>query len=258
MLVRSILVSLQGIRESIRFLTRIPLGAGAPTPEGLRWAPAHFPGVGLALGLLGVGLYALLGPLSSVQRVLLISGILLLVTGAFHEDGLADTADALGGAFTRDRILDILKDSRIGTFGAVALFIVMSLRVALLQDSMSACPWIFVAGQAFSRVPPVWMMRLMPYVTRDAEGRSRVLMGVQAPQVAVATIWGSVALCGVMTSVGSSPLRGGVAVLSSLLVAFYLSARFRVRLGGITGDFLGATQQLCEVAFYLGWALCPS
>jgi adenosylcobinamide-GDP ribazoletransferase len=93
---------------------------------------------------------------------------LALVTGAFHEDGLADTADALGGAFDREKLFAILKDSRIGSFGATALILVLLLRIAALAKLGPMAAGGLLLGQTLSRTTPVWMMAALPYATPAA------------------------------------------------------------------------------------------
>ena len=145
---------LRGFRTAFIFLTRIPVGGKDYREADWRWSTAWFPAVGACLGF---GLAALwitcqtLGPLPSA---FLVTGVSMLLTGGFHEDGLADTADAMGGAYTRERLLEILKDSRIGAFGAMALFVALGLKVALLAQLNAAAPIALVITECLSRVVP--------------------------------------------------------------------------------------------------------
>jgi adenosylcobinamide-GDP ribazoletransferase len=179
----------------------------------------------------------------------------VLLTGAFHEDGLADTADALGGASEREKVLDILKDSRVGTFGAAALFLSLGLRVALLERLGAFAAIALVLAHGLSRAPPVWLMWALPYVSRDEVSKSKQIARAGRGQVLVATFWGALLL-------GISLLAGWMTPSVVIWTAGALAAvallcgwRFRARLGGLTGDFLGAAQQIAECSVLLVCAL---
>jgi adenosylcobinamide-GDP ribazoletransferase len=175
-----------------------------------------------------------------------------LLTGAFHEDGLADTADALGGAYDRDRLFAILKDSRIGSFGAAALVMSLVLRVCLLARLGPAAPLALVMVGAASRVPPVWLMAALPYVT-TGDARSRPLTRGGAAQAVMATALAAGLLGAVHTALSPVAVLAMVAV--SLAAVLLCGWRFHARAGGITGDFLGATQQVSEAGLLLALIL---
>jgi adenosylcobinamide-GDP ribazoletransferase len=238
----------RGLRAAVVFLTRVPAG-GFPYREAeWRWAPAWFPVVGGGVGAVAGGvawLAAGAGPLVAGALAVIAS---LLVTGAFHEDGLADTADALGGAYDRERLFAILKDSRIGSFGGAALVMSLVLRVALLARLGPAAPLALVLAGAASRVPPVWLMAALPYVS-GSEARSRPVTRAGPAQAAVATALAALMLGGAHAAL--SPVAGLAMVAVSLGAAMLCGWRFQARAGGITGDFLGATQQVCEAALLL-------
>jgi adenosylcobinamide-GDP ribazoletransferase len=242
----------RALRAAIVFLTRVPAG-GFPYQEAeWRWAPAWFPLVGAGVGAVAGGvawLAAGAGPFVAAALAVIAS---LMVTGAFHEDGLADTADALGGAYDREKLFAILKDSRIGSFGGAALVMSLVLRVALLARLGPAAPLALVLVEAASRVPPVWLMAALPYVT-GAEARSRPVARGGPLQAAVAT-----ALAALVLGAGRA-LLSPVALLAMVAVslggAMLCGWRFHVRAGGITGDFLGATQQVCAAALLLALVL---
>jgi adenosylcobinamide-GDP ribazoletransferase len=242
------------VRAAFVFLTRIPVGGFPYTDDEWRWAPAHFPLVGLVLGsLVGCVDRALL-PLGGAAAALAAIGASLFVTGAFHEDGLADTSDALGGAFDREKILLVLKDSRIGVFGACAIVLSIAGRAALLARLGLDAAWALPLVGAAARVGPVWQIAGLPYVT-TAASRSRGVARARTTQACVATLWAaSVGIAAVATrhfgAARVASLFAAVAVVT-LLTAW----RYARRLGGFTGDFLGATEQLCELAAYgvLAW-----
>ncbi|MEM1452341.1 MAG: adenosylcobinamide-GDP ribazoletransferase [Planctomycetota bacterium] len=256
----------RGLRAAFVSLTRLPLGGFPYRDEDFAWAPAYAPVVGAVVGALGGATFALTVGAGPLAAALLALGITMLVTGGYHEDGLADTADALGGAiFDRERLLAILKDSRIGTYGALALVVSIGLRVALvaeLAERRALGPTVAWSGAAalalahvLGRVPPVWLMATMPYVTDEEHARSRPLARAAVPQALVATLLG-VALVVTTIVLAPSAAYGVAAAFAALSLAAAVCAwRFHVRAGGVTGDFLGATEQVGEVTVLLVLAL---
>jgi adenosylcobinamide-GDP ribazoletransferase len=241
--------ALRGMPAAFGFLTRLPVGGFPYSPDELRWSSAHFPLVGAVLGAALGAVMMLSARAGTVVAAALAVSAGMLLTGAFHEDGLADTADALGGATDRDKLFVILRDSRIGSFGAAALCMALVLRVALLSALSSAAPLALVLTQSLARLPPVWMMALLPSVS--PEGARSSAIGAGGSQVAVASGW--VAL--LFGSAFAANLIEG-RVLAGLLVVAALTAaacavRFLRRAGGLTGDFLGATEQVLECALLL-------
>jgi adenosylcobinamide-GDP ribazoletransferase len=222
-----------GARAALGFLTRIPIG-GVPREADLRWAPGYFPLVGAGVGALSALVYTATASAGSVVAATLAIGAGMLITGAFHEDGLADSADALGGAYTRERLFEILKDSRVGTFGAAALVVSIGLRIALL--------------------PPVWLIGSLPYVTANDTRRSPAFDGSLGPiMLASATVAIAATYFEVNGWIAPSELLaiGASAIAITLLCGW----RFHARAGGLTGDFLGATEQICECGMLLVLAL---
>ncbi|MCB9603458.1 MAG: adenosylcobinamide-GDP ribazoletransferase [Sandaracinus sp.] len=241
--------AVRGLRAAFVFLTRIPVGGFPYSEDDWRWSTAHFPFVGAVLGLLQATLATVLSPhLGAAPTALLVLGLALMLTGAFHEDGLADSADALGGAYDREKLFVILKDSRIGTFGAVALFVALGLRVALLVALGPAMPVGLLLSQGVARTPPIWLMRALPYVSADGASKSRLVARARTPQAIVATLW-SIALVSVGLHFELVEPSRALALFPVLGVITVVAGwRFHVRAGGITGDFLGATEQLAELA----------
>ena len=245
----------RGLRCAIIFLTRVPVGGEDYRDEDWRWSTGWFPVVGLLIGAVLGGIYWLCTPaLSPLVIAAIALGLSQLLTGGFHEDGLADTADALGGAYTQEKILVILKDSRVGAFGAMALFSVLLLRVALWVELNTTIFSALLLSQCLSRVVPIWLMVSLDYVTRDEAAKSRLVTRARTPQVLWATLCG----CGIMVAAWSLQWITahqltiiGVTMIASYLLCYW---RFKRRLGGITGDFLGASQQLSECAVLLGLA----
>jgi adenosylcobinamide-GDP ribazoletransferase len=182
-------------------------------------------------------------------------GASVLLTGGFHEDGLADTADALGGAVSRERALEIMKDSRIGTYGALALVIVLGLKAAVLTAMLPALavPALLLAHTA-SRAAAVVLIRVLPYAGDVAHAKAKPLaQRVSGAGVAVAL--SSVLAVGAVLAALVPPHGVLVATgLALLAVGTSWSIRWlRRHLGGYTGDTLGATQQITELLVLLGW-----
>ena len=244
----------------------------------LRASAGHFPGVGVLVGGLvagfTAGLLMLLPPTGSAPLVAaaLSTAFGVWLTGAFHEDGLADVFDGLGGSGDRNRALEIMKDSRVGAFGAVAIMLALMCKVALLTliGDVSA-PLLVLAlftGQVVSRTWPLLTIRLLPHVGDLAGSKSKPL----ADQISFAAlrtgfIWCLLTLALVVTVQVATEfvvinltdeglLHALINAMAASLLAWGVMLRwFWRRLGGFTGDCLGATQQVCEVAFYLGLGL---
>jgi adenosylcobinamide-GDP ribazoletransferase len=252
-----LLAPLRGARAAVVFLTRIPAGGFPYAPAEQRWASGWFPAVGLAVGSLAAGAFVAgrtAGPLVAAGLALAAS---VLATGAFHEDGLADTADALGGAMRGDRakLFAILKDSRVGVFGAVAVALSILLRAAALASLDAAASAALLLAHCAARTSPVWLMAALPYVTDEAHARSRPLAHAAAPQVALASLVCVGAFAagagGVLASPRDVAVVGAVVVGAALLAGW----RFRARAGGLTGDFLGALEQITECAVLVALAI---
>jgi len=239
---------IRAIRAAFIFFTRLPLGGFPYRPADWKWAAAHAPFVGLTLGgALGL-LDRALWPLGALPAAVLVVGVSLLLTGAFHEDGLADTSDALGGGYDVGRVLLILKDSRIGSFGGAALVISIVGRAALMARFDGSVVWALPLAWCGARVGPIWLMATLPYVTAEDGAKSRDLTRGGVAQAVVASAW-FVAPSALLVLTGHfTAERLGVlaAVLAS--VTLLTGWRYWVRVRGITGDFLGATEQLCELA----------
>jgi len=172
----------------------------------------------------------------------------VVVTGGFHEDGLSDSIDALGGAYDPDNVLRILKDSRIGAFGALALILALLLKVSLLIELGTMAPVGFVLGQSLSRALPVVQLGIQPYVRReDPHSKSRDVARSGRPQAVVALVW-VVVLCALGVEGGIVPSVLIQCIASLIVVGVVFGVYVHRRAGGLTGDFLGALQQFGELA----------
>jgi adenosylcobinamide-GDP ribazoletransferase len=233
---------------AVRFFTRLPVPTWVGhSAEALNHSARYFTLVGLIVGLIGALVFAFTSFfLPKTLAVLLAMAATILVTGAFHEDGWADMVDGFGGGWTRERTLEIMKDSRIGSYGAIALVLLLLAKfMALVELDMLLVAPALIAGHAFSRLCATSVMHFLDYA-RD-EGKAKPLATRIAPgELALAACFGLVAL------VLLPPLSALLGVLFAAAATAFLTRKFHQRLGGYTGDCLGATQQLAEVAFYLG------
>ena len=243
----SVRTVLRGARAAFVFLTRLPCGGFPYSDAEWRWSSAWFPAVGVVVGAASAAAWLAVDAAGPWVAGAFAVTAGMLLTGAFHEDGLADTADALGGVGDRDAVLRILKDPRVGSFGALALVMSVILRLSLLVALAGAAPIALVLAHGLARVGPVWLMVALPYVTAQ-RAKSRDVTRAQATQALWATALGGGVLGAGMLLGALRP--GGAAAAVALLVALTLLAgwRFRARVGGVTGDFLGAVEQVGEVA----------
>ena len=235
---------------AIQFLTRVPTPALKTfEPEWITRSTRYFPLVGQGVGAVSA-LVLLAGEQvwgGGVAAVLAIA-VGLLLTGAFHEDGLADTADGLGGGLTPARRLEIMKDSRVGAYGVCTLVLVLGLKVAVLASTPTAA-LILLAAHGLGRAAAVVVMRLTPYAPSGEAGKWKpVPQGVRTGEVLVALLIAAWPLAFLPVSAALVGLAGGAA----LAIAVALLARQLI--GGHTGDVLGAVEQLFEVGFLLGAA----
>jgi adenosylcobinamide-GDP ribazoletransferase len=239
---------------ALQFFTRVPV------PAWVGWSPAqlnasarHFPTVGWLVGAVCGGvLLASLQLWNAPVAVLLSMAAGVLLTGAFHEDGFADSCDGFGGGHTPEQVLAIMKDSRVGSYATVGVVLVLGLKFQLLLGLLAGTPApltvlaALVASHAVSRLAALGVMAQLDYVRDDASSKSKpIAQGISAGPMLFATV---VALlpCALL---GWSAVPAAVgALLTSLLAARY----FKRRLGGYVGDALGATQQVAELLFLLG------
>jgi adenosylcobinamide-GDP ribazoletransferase len=266
---------------AVQFFTRVPItgrlaGWVGFSPAMLRASAAHFPGVGWLVGgavaALSWMLCCAFPPIPTAYLAVAVLGTVftVLMTGAFHEDGLADVADGLGGALDRERALDIMKDSRVGAFGAIAVALALMSKIALLMLLGGVHPSLLLAGlfagHVISRTWPLLTIRLLPHVGDTAQSKSKPLADqISYGALGTASLWcsgGLAVAAGILfttTSLSLQPmgfalsfqLIGGGMLVSGL--AWIWMHRLLVRrLQGFTGDCLGAIQQVTEISFYLG------
>ena len=230
---------------AIRYLTILPVPGRDDMDRGLGRAAAWFPVVGLALGLLLMAVDRVASHLfPPLLSALLTVTVWKLVTGGLHLDGLADCLDGLMG---RDRAhrLAIMRDSRIGTFGAVGLILFLMLEVVAVADLPPAQRWrVLLAAPTVARAVPPLLARLFGAARSEGQGAAFVA-GVRASGAAVALA------VAVLVSVAVLGVVGLVAAVLALLVAVVAAWLIARRLGGLTGDVLGATVEGAELAVLL-------
>ncbi|MFL9871044.1 adenosylcobinamide-GDP ribazoletransferase [Paraburkholderia megapolitana] len=241
------LTELRYFFTALGYFTRVPVPRWVGyEPHYLNAAARYFPLVGAMVGALGALVYLAALHLFPVGVAVLLSMVAtLVVTGAFHEDGLADCCDGFGGGYTRDDVLRIMQDSRIGAFGAIGLVLALTLKwqaLAALPPARAA--WLMIAAHAASRTGAISYLTTLDYVR--AEGKAKPVaqrMGVVA--FGVAAVFGLPWLLW-------PDWRCGLAMLAVLVVLRVLIGRYWVRrIGGYTGDCLGFAQQIFELAIYL-------
>jgi adenosylcobinamide-GDP ribazoletransferase len=231
---------------AFQFLTRIPMPSIAFEEDSLSRAIKFFPLVGLVVGSGAVLLQKfLILHVSRQLSALVVLIYLVLITGCLHEDGLADTADGFGGGWTRDKILVILKDSRIGSYGASALVLSLLARYLLLASlPMEKFAAYVISAQVLSR----WSSLPLSYFLSPARDRDG-----QGARIARLTSFASLAFGSLFSFVVVAfALRwSAVAPLLAATLFVVLSGWFYARkIGGVTGDCFGATNQLSEIAVY--------
>lgn len=234
------------MRAAVTFLTRIPF-PGDVDPGDFGLATIYFPIVGALIGAIGAGVFWLASAIwPATVAVLLSLAATVLITGALHEDGLADAADGFGAGGSPERIIDIMKDSRIGSYGAVALILVIITKLAALASlSRVDTALALIAGHTLSRWSSVPLLQRYSYL-----GTKGAAFGgtTTALRTAIATVI-AVAICA-----AALQRRAIVAVAVAIVVTVAGGVYYKRKLGGVTGDCLGATNQLVELAVYLALA----
>lgn len=233
----------QDLGAAIGLLTRLPLPRGL-VPDGPGAGAWAFPLAGLLIGALQGGLFALLlTGLPPMVAAGLVLGFGLLLTGGLHEDGLADCADGLGGGRSRAQCLELMRDSRIGAYGTLALILGLGLRWAALA-SLADMPLVaLMLVGAVSRMPMALIMATMPLARKDGAAAG---VGGASPRAACAAL--GIAALVAFSLIGWSGL---LLTLLPLLVVLPLTWQASAKLAGYTGDVLGAAQQLAEIALLI-------
>ncbi|MFC3702168.1 adenosylcobinamide-GDP ribazoletransferase [Reinekea marina] len=238
---------------AVGFFTRIPVPDHPNFSEkAMNNTSYYFPAIGLLVGLFNLGAFLIAQQFFTVPIAVIFSiGVGFLLTGGFHEDGWADTFDGLGGAFDRDRKLEIMTDSRLGTYGSLALIFILSLKALSLSELMLLSVWpVFLLAHGLSRWVAMLAMVFCKYV-RVAENKAKPV----AQKISIVKwFFSGVVLMPVFLMIPPTVL--GVVFIVALAVCLFWVVLLKRQLGGYTGDTLGAIQQSVEVAIYLGWLAC--
>ena len=234
---------------AIMFFTRIPCPKNIDhSPEILTKSSRYFSLVGIIVGLFGALVYYLAEFLFNDSISILLSMVSTIwITGAFHEDGFADVCDGFGGGWTKDKILTIMKDSRVGTYGIVGLVLLLAIKHQTLHElGMFTCVVAIISGHAISRFAATTLIYTEPYV-QDID-KSKVkpsAVGISLKDVMISGVFAILPLF-----LFFNPLVF-IVFLPVMMTKYLLAKYFHKWIGGHTGDCAGATQQLTEVVFYL-------
>lgn len=258
-------------RSTVMFLTRIPVGKGFPHDEQmLAQTPKYFPIVGLIVGLVHLGVWFAAYALWNNAGIATLFAMLgsIWATGAFHEDGFADVCDGFGGGWTKEQIITIMKDSRLGTFGTVGLVGMLATKFLALNQipqDFSTCLLLentflgrfglmiatVLAGHGLSRLMPVLIIQTGQYAVDNTGSKTKPLAST-----AISTDGFAFAcVTGLLVLVVCFPWYCWLALLPMLAAIWMLYRFFFKWIQGYTGDCLGAIQQVSEVIFYLSIAI---
>jgi adenosylcobinamide-GDP ribazoletransferase len=245
---------------ALGFFTRIPVLSFVDFQESeLNHSVKYFPLIGCLVGLIGVIAFYISGQVFPHTVAVLISmAATIFATGAFHEDGLADSADGLGGGWQREQVLTIMQDSRLGTYGAIALFLVLMFKFQLLTAMHAdTVICVLICAHALSRLTAVWLMVALPYT--KASGKAKPLATeISRRDFCVANLFGLLPLLVLLWLMQDAMgiwqvTLGYVCLLAGAIGAGWVwwLGLLKRKLGGYTGDTLGAIQQISEIMFYI-------
>lgn len=254
---------------AVIFLTRLPVpGRWDIQASDIGRSTVFFPLIGASIGAIQCGVLAgaqrstrWIGQHSThlpalpvlVLAVILVS-LSVLITGALHLDGLADTADGFGGGRTRDDVLRIMRDHAVGAYGAIALILVLALKItsiAALIEHNFACPFLILAP-AVARASVVVMGFMLPYARAGQEGLGSVAEHIGIMEVAVSS------LTAIVLAVWLANWRGGVVLAITAVASLWNAWLGRKKIQGMTGDTLGANVEICEALILAAGAILVS
>lgn len=235
---------------AMMFFTRIPCPKWVDhNPEILSKSAKYFSLVGVLIGAIGALIFLGASYMFSKEIAILFSmAATIYATGAFHEDGFADVCDGFGGGWSKDKILAIMKDSTLGTYGVIGLILILALKFSVLNEmDKFYLPLLIIAGHSTSRFIATTLIFTHPYV-RDTNSKSK--------PAATKITWSMIIVSGFL---GCLPLvffykwQVFLVLIPMYLSKVYLGNKFNKWIGGQTGDCAGAVQQLSEVIFYLSF-----
>ena len=236
---------------TLQYYTRIPCPRWVGhSPEQFSESRRYFPIIGWIVGGAAAGVFYLaqfIFPVSISILLSMVAGVLL--TGAFHEDGFADTCDGFGGGWAKEEVLMIMRDSRIGTYGTIGLILILFLKFLLLFNINSAAiPIVLWAAHSVSRFAVMIFQYTDTYARDSSDSKAKPMaQKITFRDLCIAACFGLLPMLFLNQGYG-------LLLLIPVLVTTYFFARYcNRRIGGYTGDCLGAAQQLCELTFYLGF-----
>jgi adenosylcobinamide-GDP ribazoletransferase len=237
---------------AVQFLTRIPMPYLPFYTDSLSRAVKFFPAVGLVVGSAAALLHQLLTPhLPRLVAPLIVIAFLVSITGCLHEDGLADTVDGFGRGSSREQILIILRDSRIGSYGGAALTLSLFARVLLLASlPLTQIPQYLITAHVLCR----WTTLLLSYYFASARSQQDQARAGQGARIVKFTTRGTLIVGSIFSlAICTFALRthAAAAIATTILVTLLSGLYYQRRIGGVTGDCFGATNQLAEIAVYL-------
>lgn len=239
---------------AMMFFTRIPVPFTIPySSEIMNRSQKYFAWVGLLVGLINAAILYLSSQLFNLEiGIVLMMITSVLLTGAFHEDGFTDLCDSFGGGYGKEKILTIMKDSRVGAYGTIGIILLFALKFFSIQalgtvDLMKTL-WIIILAHISSRFISGTMIYTHQYVTDIDASKSKPLANKPLDRMALLVGFISVLLSFVLIPDWRLIIAFALAYLGKIYMGWY----FKKHIGGYTGDCLGAVQQVCEVLFYLG------
>lgn len=245
---------LQIFLTAVMFYTRIPCPQWVDHSQGmLEKATRYFPLIGWIVGgASALSFYGFTQILPLPVSIILSMIVSVFITGAFHEDGFADMCDGFGGGWTKEKILLIMKDSRMGAYGAIGMFLLLQLKFFCLLEIAQAdilhCCFVLFAAHPFSRFGAIFLRRNLEYVRENDDSKAKpVAKQTGNKDYLIAAVFGLLPLLLFRT------VWIAVLFIPLIILIFYLRWYFKKWIGGYTGDCLGATQQLGEVIIYLSF-----
>jgi len=244
---------------ALRFFTRLPVPQWVGhSSEQLNHASRYFSLMGIIVGSIGA-VVTFFASLMLPTTIAIILGMLatLITTGAFHEDGLADAVDGFGGGYTKMRILDIMKDSRVGSYGAIGMTLMLlakftTLNEIALHHGITLLCVVLIPGHACSRFASTALLYFLEYVREDELSKSKPLSTqLSHGELLIASLFGLLP-CLYLQSQFTNDYSVILALLLIAIATFCAGGYFKKHIGGYTGDCLGATQQITEITFYIG------
>nr|WP_315224181.1 adenosylcobinamide-GDP ribazoletransferase [uncultured Flavobacterium sp.] len=246
---------------SLMFYTRIPCPKNIDHhPDYLNKATRYFPLIGWIVGTISFSIFYISSLFLSIEIAVIMAIIAsVLTTGAFHEDGFADVCDGFGGGWTKEKILLIMKDSAIGAYGAIGVVLLFLLKYKLLSDSILFLQTsdtntifkvylLFISAHALSRLAAITIIFTHEYSRDDATSKSKpIAKNYTWKEVLGAFFFGLLPLVALATF----QYKILLALIPVFVMRYFLARYFQKWIGGYTGDCLGATQQVCEIVYYV-------